>query len=199
MQRLIRSERLVLLAKRFEPYRHAGFQELQHFRKLPSCRDVIREASLCLTKNGKRHSHQRRIPRQVLINAERALQKRRTDLRKAPSFFELHKHVKVTIGGIHGIGPLTIYDIAQRIGAYLKLEPEHIYLHAGTREGARALGLLGEMIEVGELPKELRYLSPKELEDFLCIFKAELAQTPSRLGVRASSACYPDKRKRNIC
>jgi hypothetical protein len=37
-----------------------------------------------------------------------------------------------------------VYDIAHRIGAYLRREPEAVYLHAGTREGARALNLGGE-------------------------------------------------------
>ena len=37
------------------------------------------------------------------------------------------------------IGDLTVYDISTRIGAFLKLEPNRIYLHAGTRIGARAL------------------------------------------------------------
>jgi hypothetical protein len=34
-----------------------------------------------------------------------------------------------------------MYDTALRIGAKLKLFPTKVYLHAGTRLGARALGL----------------------------------------------------------
>ena len=43
--------------------------------------------------------------------------------------------------GIRGIGVLTVYDVATRIAAHLDLEPARVYVHAGTAEGARALGL----------------------------------------------------------
>ena len=39
------------------------------------------------------------------------------------------------------LGELTVYDVAHRIGAYLQLEPDVVYLHRGTRIGARYLGL----------------------------------------------------------
>lgn len=80
------------------------------------------------------------------------------------------------IGVLHGIGELTVYDTALRIGAKLGLLPKKVYLHAGTRAGARALGLnwKATSLAVRELPSELLTLTPHEIEDCLCIFKDKL-------------------------
>ena len=51
--------------------------------------------------------------------------------------------------------------------------PERVYLHRGTRKGARALGLdwRADSLDPRVLPKELADLEPREIEDFLCIYK----------------------------
>lgn len=74
------------------------------------------------------------------------------------------------------VGELYVYDAALRLGAHLGLAPTFVYLHAGTRLGARALGL-GQgraYLEMHELPLPLQALSPDEVESFLCIYKAFL-------------------------
>lgn len=52
-----------------------------------------------------------------------------------------------------------------------------MFLHAGTRTGARALGLdtSRQAISPDELPKAFRKLNPREIEDVLCIYKDQLA------------------------
>jgi hypothetical protein len=73
---------------------------------------------------------------------------------------------------VPGIGELYIYDTSLRIGAKLNLYPKKVYLHAGTRRGARALGLKADTsLNVPDLPSEFRCLLPYEIEDVLCIFK----------------------------
>jgi hypothetical protein len=69
-----------------------------------------------------------------------------------------------------------VYDTALRIGAYLHLKPELVYLHAGTRIGARNLGFdsSAEFIATRNFPDEFRCLSASEIEDVLCIYKDEL-------------------------
>ncbi|MDE1887953.1 MAG: hypothetical protein KGL00_09480 [Gammaproteobacteria bacterium] len=81
--------------------------------------------------------------------------------------------VAATIRAIPGIGELTVYDTALGIGAFLRLEPAKVFLHAGARSGARALGLdaSGEFLEVKAIPAELRSLKQSEIEDVLCIYK----------------------------
>jgi hypothetical protein len=85
-----------------------------------------------------------------------------------------------TAKGIGGIGELTIYDTAHRIGAYLRLAPENVYLHAGTRQGAKALGFKGSWASIPrrEFPKALSRLRANEIEDCLCIYKNNLRSIP---------------------
>jgi len=160
-------------------YRTPAARELAYF-KLPRMDEkAISRAALCLLPSGKRHSHQRRIPKSVLAETERRLVENAAALRRSTSFDELHTLVADLVGPIPGIGELTVYDISQRIGSRFDLEPERIYLHSGTRVGARALGFDGRRssIEVVELPRELtKRLSPRELEDLLCIYKDALAE-----------------------
>jgi hypothetical protein len=99
-----------------------------------------------------------------------------SDLRAAETFEQLHRLISIKIGGIHGIGKLTIYDTAVRIGAKLNLEPKVVFLHAGTRKGARALGLdwHKEFMIRDTFPHEFKPLSASEIEDVLCIYKDRL-------------------------
>jgi hypothetical protein len=155
-------------------YQDRAQRELRYYAIQRSLTDAIREAALSRLPGGKRHSHQRRIPLHVLQAANSRLQAIIHRLGKAKSFTELHGFIAQQIGPIPGIGDLTVYDIAHRIGAYLSLGPEAIYLHAGTREGARALNLTGETIPLSEVPAELRKLTPAEIEDCFCIYKDAL-------------------------
>jgi hypothetical protein len=80
-----------------------------------------------------------------------------------------------------GIGPLTVYDVATRIGAYLRLEPKDIYLHTGARLGwealmgarARSNGLTAR-VPPERWPVPLRRLSADMAEDFLCTYRDAL-------------------------
>lgn len=102
----------------------------------------------------------------------------RCGVEQCETFDELIKTVDDAIRHIDGIGDLFIYDAAVSIGAKLGLEPEKIYLHAGTRRGAGALGLgRGKsVLDVGELPRAFRALRPREIEDCLCIYKDQLRE-----------------------
>jgi hypothetical protein len=85
-------------------------------------------------------------------------------------FDALHEIVKREIGSVHGIGALTVYDIAHRIGAYLGKSPKMVYLHRGTKEGAAILGFRGESLDPTQLPSAFSRLTPAEIEDCLCIY-----------------------------
>ena len=133
---------------------------------------VVREAALSTAPYGKRHPHQRRIPAQVLQRAADKLAHQ--GIPACQSFDDLHRAVGDRIGDMRGIGELAVYDIACRIGASLGLRPDRVYLHAGTREGARALGLRGASVRKADLPEAFGSLSPAEIEDCLCIYKADI-------------------------
>jgi len=93
---------------------------------------------------------------------------------KAADFAALHRLVEDQIGGIKGVGDLTVYDIAHRIGARFGKVPERVYLHAGTRIGARAFDISGASFDPKILPQPFSRLAPSEIEDCLCIHKDEL-------------------------
>ena len=88
-------------------------------------------------------------------------------LQEADTFDELFHTVSVLIRPITKVGELAVYDTALRIGARLNLEPVEVYVHAGTRAGAVALGFdrRRERIQMDELPPAFKRLRPREAED----------------------------------
>jgi hypothetical protein len=134
---------------------------------------AIEYAALYKLADGHRHPHSYRRKLQALVEAHRRLRTIPEEMQRCSSFESLHTLIEQEIGGIPDIGPLTVYDVATRIGAHLQLEPEKVYLHSGTMEGARALGLGArrKTLEMSELPVEFRRLTAGEVEDCLCIYK----------------------------
>jgi hypothetical protein len=171
-------------------------EEIMHFANESSASAAIRRAALCETKDGKRHPHQRRIPCRLLEHVETKLQAIRKKLSNAADFAALHRLVDDEIGGIKGIGELTVYDISHRIGAYYRKAPERVHLHAGVKVGARALGIEGDSFDPKILPKPFSRLAPSEIEDCLCIYKDELRGNARRL---RNSGCSVARKPRRVC
>jgi hypothetical protein len=160
-------------------FRANSEEELGSFRNEPTVASAIERAGLATTPGGKRYHHQRRLPAALLKQA--AAELKRAALKRSRNFDELHERVSAAIGSLHGIGELTVYDTAFRIGARVGHLPRRVYLHSGTRTGAKALGLnwRAPFVEVRELPRALRVLAPHEIEDCLCIFKKRLESAAS--------------------
>ena len=169
--------------------------EVLDFAKEQNPSAAIRRAAFCETKDGKRHAHQRRIPRALLEQIETKLQAIRRKLSNAADFAALHRLVNAEIGSLKGIGALTVYDIAQRIGAYFGKAPELVYLHAGTRVGARTFGISGDSFDPKILPKPFARLAPSEIEDCLCIYKSEL-MGKARIILSRDAGCAVARRSR---
>jgi hypothetical protein len=121
---------------------------------------------------------------EALEEAAGRLQAVEVEIAVAADFAALHGLVEAAILSISGIGELAVYDIAHRIGSYRGLHPEKIYLHAGTREGAKALGLRTNQksLPMSCLPAGLRSLSAEEAEDLLCIYRKTLARIHGAAG-----------------
>ena len=147
--------------------------ELSSFFKEPTISSAVSRAGLAQRPDGKRYDHQRRLRPAVLREAAKQLE--RANLADSADFDDLHHAIEQAIGPIPGIGELMVYDTSLRIGAKLGLAPKHVYLHSGTRKGARVLGLNWRKpyLEIAELPRDLRLLEPHEVEDCLCIYKGE--------------------------
>jgi hypothetical protein len=165
--------------------RPAARADAECFRRLLSIRDAIKHAALChwlghgkkrhRPHDHKRHPHQWRIPGASLKQAARRLNFSHDRLAAAADFETLHRTIDEEIGGIRGIGPLAVYDIAHRIGAFLEKTPRLVYLHAGTRMGARLLGFRGPTLDPEHLPPAFTRLSAAEIEDCLCIYRSDLS------------------------
>lgn len=159
-------------------YRDRANNELASFEMLNSLEEAIERAARAEVEGGKKHDHQWRIPEAVLARAGKELLAKRAQISKCTGFDSLIELVETTAGSIRGFGELAIYDTAVRIGARLGMEPEFVYLHRGTRKGAKALGLAsgGKYLKLSELPAEFTKLRPHEIEDCLCIYASELSR-----------------------
>jgi hypothetical protein len=102
-------------------HRDRAAREVRRYAQQRTLADAVDIAARCVLPSGKRHDHQRRIPSKSLDEARSRLLD--ADLGSCRSFGELHAKVNATIRDIH------------MIGALLRLEPEHVYLHQGTRDG----------------------------------------------------------------
>jgi hypothetical protein len=195
--------------------RYAGAHraELAWFGEPGELAEVIRRACLSRVpkKRGdglKRHSHQpfRSVSDDALLEAASRLEMRTADIQRTSVFANLLALINDEIQPISGIGELAAYDIALRIGAFCGVLPTEVYLHAGTRKGAAALGLDAsrKSIPVSSLPTELQLLEADEAEDVLCIYRHALGRI--RQGVKAvtppRSACLlpakPNRRRTAI-
>lgn len=155
---------------------HRSNSELKIFEKSSSFSEALEKASMAINDKGKRFDHQRRLPSESLKESKESLFKIMTLLNASKDFAELHDLIKKTLDEVCGVGELFYYDTALRLGAFLKLFPECVHLHRGTRDGAKALGLnwQANTLDPKIFPPPIQKLSPHEIEDFLCIYKKRL-------------------------
>lgn len=153
-------------------HRPRTVEELGFFANAPSLQLAIHHAALAIDDREKRFGHQYRIPLASLRRAKIVLESAVPRLKGCRSFDKLHSLLQQLLGPIRGLGELYFYDAALRLGAFLNHTPEFVYLHRGTRIGAKILGLdtSAPYITLDQLPASLRELLPHEIEDFLCIY-----------------------------
>lgn len=180
----LRKARLnVSLASQVEEFIHNRRKmprdDVDYYRQKPNLESAIVSASRAERNDGKRHSHQRRLRNGTIQRAQEALLAARDEIQTCKTFDELHGLICRLFRPIWGAGVLYVYDTAFRLGQYLRIHPTKVFLHAGTRVGARNLGLPAHKpyLEMDELPEELLRLSACEAEDFLCIYQDGLART----------------------
>jgi hypothetical protein len=106
-------------------------------------------------------------------------------LRKAKTFEDIYGVVEAT--QVWGIGRMSVYAIAERIGAFLEIKPkEYLYLHAGPLEGwMRLMGYRPAegRVAVSILPKPFRTIELYHVENLLCEYR-ELLHSGMRGGKR---------------
>ncbi len=160
-------------------HRDRAQRELKYYALQRSLEDAIELAALSKLPSGKRHPHQYRIPGQVLNAAKEELLAIAPELQMCKTFADLIEKVHTAIRPIKGIGELAVYDISLRIGAHLGLAPERVYIHSGTRSGAKAIGIYDgqKSLAMDKLPEPFHELTPREVEDCLCIYKDALKRS----------------------
>lgn len=149
--------------------------ELKWFAVQPDLAAAIRQAAFAEDDDGKRLPHQRRIKHEAMAAFQMALVDASTELGEIHEFHLLLEFLGGIGESIPGIGELYVYDLALHLGAQLGLSPQRVYLHRGTRQGAKKLGLQfrKKWLDADELPEALRELPAYEVEDILCIYKNE--------------------------
>jgi hypothetical protein len=134
-------------------------------------------------RNGKMHSHQTKVSvgarRQFgweIIGQVGSLVNNLVERNSFDDFYDILRKIRPA-----GIGPLTTYDVGTRIGAYLRLEPDKIYLHTGARLGwdamwgeRRTAGVYDGRVGRNFWPPALLQLSADMAEDFLCTYRDAL-------------------------
>lgn len=157
-------------------HRPFGLKELRHFKRRPDFATALHDAARAIRPDEKVYDHQRRCGKAALAAFHRALLPVSADLERAQSFGDLYDLIRGVSARCERIGNLTTYDTALRLGSFMGLRPERVYLHTGTRKGARRLGLAtrGTSLPMDALPKGMHELEPWEAEDVLCIFKRRL-------------------------
>lgn len=154
----------------FQPRLRKG---LAFYANQKSIREAIELATLAKNVKGKMNSHQRRVGKAVLRRAAIKLLENEKNIKNCRSFHELIHLVEQATANVERFGELAVYDTSLRIAAKLGCWPEKVYLHAGTRKGAKFFGLdtTNGVVDKKDLPPALRKLKMHEVEDFLCIYK----------------------------
>jgi hypothetical protein len=164
--------------------------------------EIIEKASLAINPDGKKHAHQRRLTKFTLNNFKNNLLTKETEIEKIKTFEELLNLVENC--RIKGIGELACYDTAKRIGAKFNIYPTKVYLHAGTRIGAKAfiptLTMKDKYIDRSILPDPFhdKELTDDNIEDILCIYKYEF-KNENDLKVHHSNCGKAAKKGKGIC
>jgi hypothetical protein len=140
-------------------------------------KDAIEAAARAVDDYGKIHFHQRRVAKVDLMAFADKLMSLESEFANAKSFDEIYAIVKKT--NQTGINEITVFDTAFRIGSYLNLFPDKIYLTSGTRIGAEHL--LGKLDDKNTLlptdfpsPFQRKDLSIADIEDILYVCRNEL-------------------------
>jgi hypothetical protein len=135
-------------------------------------KDSIEAAARAVDDYGKIHFHQRRVAKADLMAFADKLMSLENEFANAKSFDEIYDITQKT--NRQGINELTVFDTAFRIGSYLNLFPDKIYLTSGTRIGAEHL--LGKLDDKNTLlqtdlpsPFQREDLSITDIEDILYV------------------------------
>lgn len=158
----------------------------------PDFPTAVRRAVEARAENGKHHNHQSKVDitarRKFGSKIVKAAARGSLDM---DDFERLHERLDEIKP--YGVGPVTVYDVAIRVAAFLGIEPHSVYLHAGVRQGLKALqqaiwrqgnglgpsGLMLDMqkylradkVPISAFPFPLNGMKADDVEDILCTYR----------------------------
>lgn len=167
-------------------------QVIAHCRAAPTLGVAINRAVRSRDADGKHHNHQSKVDLTARLELGRALRRNRPGISRImrmdredrfDAFHDLIDEIKP-----FGIGPVTVYDVAVRVGAFLNIEPTSVYMHAGVKQGFRAMVEALERMEhpkahwywrhirdakirVNNFPRPLDSMRADDVEDILCTYR----------------------------
>ncbi len=171
------SEFLAFFREKLGPYSAYERGYADWLADSPDLRTAVDRAVRSRMPDGTHHNHQSKVKLDARLEFGRRITETLERGVSARTFHQLWLLCHSCV--VPGIGPLTIYDVAERIGRYLRLRPDRVYLHAGTKLGAEALGIdcrNKEWLMMDDLPAPMRSLYGDEAEDFLCVFSSYFDQ-----------------------
>ncbi len=171
----IEADSLAVLVKEYlDQYRDCYKSEDEWWRESSTWEEALKKAWNSRLCDGKMHGHQCRVahklPEGLKISLDANVQPDRFK-----NFHQLYSWIKSITTDVKGLGATTTYDVAQRLGVWMNMQPEFVYLHAGAAKGAKHLGIEGESVLLSAFPNEIQKLGATHAENFLCIYKKELA------------------------
>ena len=166
-------------------------QVIEYCRQAEHWDTAVQRAVEARDADGKHHNHQSKVD----ITARRLFGRRIVNRAKrghmpVDNFDEFHDylhHIRP-----YGIGPVTVYDVAVRIGAYLGIEPQSVYMHAGVRQGFKAMAEAmdrattegdavhyiqdprwrrADRIPIDAFQRPLNKMRADDVEDILCTYR----------------------------
>ncbi len=123
--------------------------------------------------NGKMHSHQCQLGAEKLKEGLRIALADNVQSDRFETFEQLYEWVESVTNQVFRLGELVTYDVALRLGMWLNLEPAAVYLHGGSREGAKKFNVdvKEKTATLSTFPPEIQKLGATHAENFLCIYK----------------------------
>ena len=168
-------------------------------RTAPNLTSAVMRACNSRTPDGKMHNHQSRVTQSARDDFYVAIMQKKREIMRILNRC-VHPEYPTYVDGFdalhdlfdeikpYGIGPVTVYDVATRVGVYLGIHPTSLYLHAGVRQGIRTLCWAMpsrvdpryEPWKVGRISAvnlhkwwpEFSDLPPDEVEDLLCTYRS---------------------------
>src|SRR5690606_36716857 len=168
------SKKLIIMIDDYiNKYRRYNKLTFRKYQNLENIDKAINNSALALDIKYQKSDHQYRIKTEALELSRKILLHNKNKISSCKDFNSLLKLIESLLKDVNGLGELYYYHTTLKLASYLNIFPEYIYLHIGTRDGAKYFGLnyKNAYIEKTDLPNESHILELYEIVDFLCIYK----------------------------